>query len=464
LQDVFGMPATSYHVDEEPGYVPPDWEPQPAPNSYIFDIPYRELVSNLGRTEVDRLDVYASYICAVAKSPGWLHTGFEVLVRAGTTAPFVKTGNIGTFCLAVKLANALSITATSATLELDGLDELDIPDENIGEAALLGDEVVRIDAINHVTGVVQLGRGCLDTVPVEHPAGTILWFYGGRDDVAYNTTEFTSGTLVNTKLITRTSNGSVLPESDAPTNMMMLYGRQGRPYPPGQFRIKGLAYPASISGSVSVSWAHRNRIVQSDLLVDTLAGSIGREPGTTYRIRIQNAGGEVLVDESDLTGTSWTWQTNPNSYDLALLHFNGNLIDSAGTTWAMGSGTAFDSAGKFGGCITLGAGTANGLTTNKAYALSTSNFTVELWVKPEQALSNFFSIFRTGTSTGAVNLRLGANGVLNVMTNNVGSSSSANGVWSANGNWHQSCGACQNQGYRPRSLLVERHLQCVLGW
>ena len=315
VQDVYGLPTTSYHVDEGSGYVPPDFSPKPALASVVFDVPFREIVRQMGATEAEQLDAFAAFAGAVAMSPGGLHTGFDVAARAGSAAFQTNAPSQGTFCPTAILDAALSLTGTTAMLELTGLD---LSTDAIGEAALIEGEIVRVDAFNATTGAITLARGCLDTVPVPHAAGARVWFYGGDSSFGYNQTEFAAGTNVQVKLLTSTTRGDELPQANAPTLPLQLTGRQGRPYPPGNFKINGQAYPQSISGAVSLSWAHRDRLLQSDLLVDTAQGSIGPEPGTTYRIRIQDAGGAVLTEVPGLTGTSWTWNIPPNASQLTI--------------------------------------------------------------------------------------------------------------------------------------------------
>ncbi|MCL2076653.1 MAG: phage tail protein [Betaproteobacteria bacterium] len=312
IQDVFGMPSASYHTDEESGYVPPEFIPRAAPDSAVFDSPYREILRAVGANEARLLDVHASFVGAVAESPGGLHEGYDVATRTGN-APFTVNAEFqGTFCPVAELASALTITATTATLPAGSF----IPPEATGEAALIGEEIVRVVSFNEATGVISLGRGCLDTVPQAHDAGTRIWFYGAHDDLGYCATEYAAGTNAQVKLLTRMTNGERLAEGSAPTVSLLLTGRQGRPYPPGSFRINGQAYPASITlnqfaASMQITWAHRDRLLQADLLVDTLSGSMGPEPGTTYRLRITDDAGAVVADVSGLTGTSWTWQFPP---------------------------------------------------------------------------------------------------------------------------------------------------------
>jgi hypothetical protein len=176
-----------------------------------------------------------------------------------------------------------------------------------GIAAMLGSEIVRVDAVDAATGKLTIARGCLDTVPVAHPENTILWLYGIDEDLAYATPEYAAGTKVDVKLLTLTSNDSQLPVAQAHTDSVTLVGRAARPYPPGNFRINGQAWPDTVTGAISLTWAHRDRKLQAEVLVDTLAGSVGPEPGTSYTVRIEDEDGNLLTEAAGLTGNNWIW-------------------------------------------------------------------------------------------------------------------------------------------------------------
>ncbi|MCY1307888.1 hypothetical protein D9M70_578540 [compost metagenome] len=85
--------------------------------------------------------------------------------------------------------------------------------------------------------------------------------------------------------MSNTSSGQLAPAL-AGVDSLLLGGRQGRPYAPGQFRINGQSYPAAINGAVAVDFVHRDRVMQADQLIDTTQGSIGPEAGTTYTLKI----------------------------------------------------------------------------------------------------------------------------------------------------------------------------------
>lgn len=288
LQDVFGLPATSYVSAQVGGWVAPVTTPVALATGRLMEVPYRDLAAQLDRYDLANLDPAAAFLAAVAGRPNATTLGFQLRTRPGASGAFSLRAE-GTVCPVAHLAADLSITGAVATL-VGGIG-LDLV--LLGSAAVLGDEIVRVDAIDLVAGTVALGRGCADTVPVAHPAGTVAIFY--QDTEAADSAEYVAGTTLQAKLIARASAG-LLAEADAATMGITLGWRQARPYAPGDLRIAGLRYPAAVTDMpVIVQWAHRDRLLQADQLVDTLGGDVGPEAGTTYNVEVKNAGTGLVV-------------------------------------------------------------------------------------------------------------------------------------------------------------------------
>jgi hypothetical protein len=154
------------------------------------------------------------------------------------------------------------------------------------------------------SGALTLARGCVDTVPTPHAAGARVWFtdtYVGADP-----TEYLAGDTVQAKLLTRAQQGTLDPAL-APVAQVRLDARHARPYPPGRLRINGAAWPQTAFARLDLAWAHRDRVLQGDRLIEHEAGSIGPEPGTTTTVRILHAlSGAVLHETTGIAGTSHT--------------------------------------------------------------------------------------------------------------------------------------------------------------
>lgn len=313
LQDVFGLPSASFVAVPPSGYVPPDRTPQGISLRRLMEVPYRELAGLIDPANLALLDVSAAWLSALAAKPTGLSLSYNLTTRPGASGPFVDRDSAD-WCPTAQLVALLLPGQTSAVLT----NGVDLDRVTVGQAALLGDEIVRVDAFNPMTGAITLGRGCADTVPAGlHAAGIRIWFYDGFEGA--DETEYSSGVTVQARLLTNTSIGQLDPGL-AGTDSLALVGRQGRPYPPGQFQVNGSSYPAEVEGDVVLSWAHRDRLGQADQLIDTTLSSIGPEAGTTYSCRLLRADNSAqLAIQTGISGTTATLVTTYEGQVIAEL-------------------------------------------------------------------------------------------------------------------------------------------------
>jgi len=307
VEDVFALPsAVVVSPPGDGGWTDPSGKPTPVLAQMMTEAPYYELVQTMGQTDADNrlaTSPELGYIILSAGRPGAaINAG--LLVDSG--AGYEEVGTMD-FSPHAVLAATLAITTTSVIV-LSGTD-LDLVE--VGRHVQIGSELCRVDSLNHETGLMTIGRGALDTVPAEHPAGEHVFFwdiYQGGDAV-----EYSSGETVNAKLLPVTGGGR-LDAGSATTVSHTLSQRAFRPYAPGNFKMNGAAYPNVVSGTtVDFTWAHRDRKQQtSGAIYDTTDGNIGPEAGTTYNLRVYNDVGTLVEDQSGLSGTSYSWP-NPGA-------------------------------------------------------------------------------------------------------------------------------------------------------
>jgi len=310
VQDVFGLPATSY-VDVQPsGWTPPDTTPRAVVNRVLMEVPYRELVRLVDPANFALIPATVGYLGVLANKPTSLSMSFVTSTRVGSSGALVDR-DTGDFCPNGLLPAAIGPAATTASV----IGGVDLDQVNIGGAALIDTEIVRVVAFNANSGALTLARGCADTVPTAHASGARIWFC--EDVLGGDTTEYSVGVTVQAKLLTITSAGPLDPAL-APTDSLVMAQRHYRPYPPGNLKINGTAYPDLISGALSLSWSHRDRTLQADQLVDTTQGDIGPETGVTYTLRLYGEANTLLRTESGLTATSYTYQLADEITDSAL--------------------------------------------------------------------------------------------------------------------------------------------------
>lgn len=298
--DAYGLPDTAYVAPQPPTVTPPTNEPLPATVRRMFEIPYRDLVHYLSPSQLTEITPTSCAVGVIARRPTAAALNYALLTRVGSAAfGGVDTGD---WCPTAQIATALGYLTTATRITYG----TDISTVQPGAPAMIGDEIVRVVSLNIDTGELVIARGCADTVPAQHAAGARIWFYGA--DTAVDPVDYAPGVTVQAKVQTRTSTG-LLDMELAATDSHLTAQRQARPYPPGLFRLNGAAYPASISGELTASWAHRDRISQADQLVDTTQGNIGPEAGVTYTIELYGETGLLKKTVPGLAGTSYTWSS-----------------------------------------------------------------------------------------------------------------------------------------------------------
>lgn len=310
LLDVFGLPSNAYTEQQPSTWQPPNRTAQPALYQRLLEVSYRDLVRRTTREQRAALEADSGFLGALGVRPSGLSLNYNLTTRVGV-ASFEKqdVGNwVPTAVLEAEVGRESGVLTLANGIDL----ELVVP----GRGALLGDEIVRVDSLDLENMEAGVSRGCIDTVPARHPAGTRIWFYDAY--TAADPTEYVAGEIVNAKLITRTT-GEQLDSALAPTMSIQMAQRPARPYPAAAVLINDMAWPALVESNLSLSWAHRDRLLQEDVLVSWGEGSIGPEPGTTYHVRLtKTLTGEVLEDTGGLTGTSFIFPPLTGRYELKL--------------------------------------------------------------------------------------------------------------------------------------------------
>ncbi len=310
VQDIFGLPATSYVTAQPPGWVPPNTAPAAMGERKVIEASYRDLAAVLSAADQAALEDDAGYVLAWGAKPTGLSLNYTLETRVGAV-DFVAQDQ-GDFIPTGLLVAAMVLGAANASITLSAA--VDLSEVLVGDSALIDDELLRVVAVDASLNTATLARGCGDTVPSEHLAGVRVWFYD--EVVGADTTEYLVGTSVDARMLTRTSSGELDPVLAAIDSVLMAQ-RLFRPYPPGKLLINTVAYPVSITGQLVVDWAHRDRILQDDQVIDTNEASIGPEPGTTYTLRLYDENDVLQRTEAGLTGTTYTWATEETDSGLS---------------------------------------------------------------------------------------------------------------------------------------------------
>lgn len=300
VEDVFSTPLNAIIGDPGSGWVDPSVPPQPAEREIAVEAPYYEVVQVLGQTDADTTIAANPDIGFVAAAAGRPGSAINAQMWTDAGAGYAEA-DVLDFCPTALLASDIVQTDTVLNIE-DGTD-LDLIE--IGTHVQLGDELVRVDAINTGAGTVTVGRGILDTVPVKHAAGALLMFWDAF--VGFDNTEYANGEEIDVKITPISGSGQVaLVDADALP--VQLSQRAYRPYPPGDMQVEGVSYEQDVtySGEINVTWVHRDRLQQtSGDFEDHFDGTIGPEAGTTYRLQVYIDGVlEGALTQDDIAGTS----------------------------------------------------------------------------------------------------------------------------------------------------------------
>lgn len=298
VQDVFRVADTVIGAPTASGWASPISSPAAAPSRLAIEAPYwvvaREVVGDQN-VLLTNIDPASGLLLAAGNRPS--SDAYDYLLYSRTGAAAYAKRSTGAFAPTAILTAAVGRADTVFPLG-SGVD-VDLVEP--GSWAHIDGELVKIVSISATSATVA--RGVLDTVPVPHAAGVTLYF--ADDFKAIDPTEWSSGQVVNAKLLTRTGLGTLL-EASAPADSVTMNHRFIRPYAPGKVQVNAVAYPASATGDLTITWAHRDRTLQTAYIVEQSEASIGPEVGTTYNVRIYNAqtGGTLIHSYTGLTGTS----------------------------------------------------------------------------------------------------------------------------------------------------------------
>jgi hypothetical protein len=283
-EDVFALGTTAIAGGRLPCGTGVAAPPRALARRMVEESPYWLLVRELGHSEADRIlgeDPGAGALTATGERPSADALAAELWINSGT-GPAQE--GVVTFAPSALLAADLPDDPEARVIAVNGW--RDIGEVGIGTLASLGGELVRIDGITATA--ITVGRGCLDTVPRTHAAGTSVIFF---DEVARITeSAWAAGETLAARLLPETGRGT-LAFAIAPEDILTLDRRAVRPLPPGRVQGNGSYFPdvdALIAGNLVLSWAHRDRLTQtSPVIVDHTGASIGPEPGVSYSVEIR---------------------------------------------------------------------------------------------------------------------------------------------------------------------------------
>jgi len=254
IEDSFSSPMQS--VVE---YVPPvtsGGSTAKNATAIAFEVPYVELVEQYGQDEVDaKLSNYPElgYVGMAAIRPNNQHINASLYVDAG--AGYDERTTLD-FCPSASLKNDIGYMDSS--FELESVAEFELLEAN--HRIQVNDEIMAFVSFDAVTNVITVKRGCFDTVPQKHAAGSKVFGwdnYSGIDDL-----EYLSGENILLKALTLTGS-DVLELNEATAHSLTLSSRAIRPYPPANVKVNEEYYPQDIETDLILTWVDRNRLQET---------------------------------------------------------------------------------------------------------------------------------------------------------------------------------------------------------
>lgn len=308
VQDVFGLPDTSYVVTQPSTWTPIDNATNP-PTAYKFiELPYRDLVRKLSPADLAAVTLDEGFVASIVGRPTGNATSYFLQTKATGDDDYADRSS-GDFAASALLNGATGPYDT--TVVVDNLQGWDADD--IGYAFMVDDEIMGVVSFDPDTSTLTVTRGAADTLPAAHADNTRGWLY--ENEFVEDTRSYVNSEVISGRFITGNSYGRADPNV-APVASVTVGLRQACPYPPGQvrmndgttlYKVYSLTSLDIFTGDFDIEWVGRDRIVEADTLIDESAANVGPESGVTYTMRVYN-GGTLL--RTDAAATSpWTYDS-----------------------------------------------------------------------------------------------------------------------------------------------------------
>jgi hypothetical protein len=270
VEDIFGINNSIYAAPEDTDWTEPIEAPVDNEDAVLIDMPYFEQVLRVGETTAQNIIPGIAYgICLAPRSQGQA-IGYDSWIDYGAGYTYQESASFTPFGT---IDQSLNDSTTDLNITLIDFVELENVDPD--SVAYSDGEFFKVKSVNAETGAVVLARGALDTVPISHTTGNIIFFLSGA--IYSETNQLAISDSYNQKLLTETSDG-ILAISGATAYPHTLLERINTPYPPADFQI-------SDTGDIDLTWKTRTRLNGYDIAEQSDAAQTG-EVGQTDTVTI----------------------------------------------------------------------------------------------------------------------------------------------------------------------------------
>lgn len=304
VQDVFGLPLTTFVQPVTNTWTKPDGPPTPLEYTKADEANYRDVFLAQGASEAGTVGEGDSYLVTYGASSPVNVIGYDL--TAGLDGASNWAGASEQF-----LTPTATITAdlgyTDTTIVLENF--LRWPGEELYQfedaTVKIGDEIMGIVSYDYDTNTMVVKRGAVDTWPTKHTAGDRLWLV----DYAYGRcpSAFVEGETAHFYMATRTTRE--LQDADTLVEQTLLMGgRAAKPYPPANVQVSGQPFYSNTEHAEPVlTWAGRDRVNQQDKPTGFFEGSIDPEPGVTFTVRVYDKDGVTLLSTHDGVSSGYVY-------------------------------------------------------------------------------------------------------------------------------------------------------------
>ncbi|MBU1693165.1 MAG: hypothetical protein KKC51_04300, partial [Verrucomicrobia bacterium] len=332
MEDIFAVEWTGYTAPPASGWEDPSGDVPALTDQVAIAAPY-EATKDYSTSGPD---VQLAIALAVRGATG-ISLGYKAYVSdgAGGWAPpvdipfFTPSG-----ALNAAIDELTSEIVVASGLDTDLVESVSAPDFSLGvNVAWISDgtveEFIAFQNVVEGEGNISLqviARGCLDTAPTAFPAGTRVWFISyGSQIVNIRGPVPPTVTVFNDLRYQPYNNQSEYPFASCLNSQVAATtpARSENVYCPTDVQFNGESYPGSITGELTVSWSHRNRLGTWSYVDSGRTAS--PEPGTEYDILVYGELDTLVHTESGVTGTSWAYLEADEIAESGLVRLNSHL-------------------------------------------------------------------------------------------------------------------------------------------
>lgn len=311
-EDIWATQQSIYSTVLPSGWLSPINAPTDCETVLEMELPFYSLIEQWDMPTVLGFADDVGYLGLGAVKPTSDCFDLDILVSDDGVVDFTSEG---TFSWIPTGQTSAGIAIGSSNITVTVANPYNLDDVAAGSYALIDNEILKVVSVDLSTYQVVFARAVLDTVPTTHSSGARIWFIGTVLNLVSR--QYVDGDTPHFKILPRTGRGRLDEATATEHTATAMNSRQIRPYPPANLSVNASAYPATFTGQPTVSWLHRDRTQQLELIEQSHA-SIGPETGTTYSLNIYNENNVLVRSETGLTGTSYTYSEANERADCGL--------------------------------------------------------------------------------------------------------------------------------------------------